>query len=61
MIKVENDVDAQYEEESVHMKIEEVYIPSAYYVEKTEPEVSFVFRCFCACSPMCFQFKSFLI
>jgi hypothetical protein len=43
-IKVENDVDVMSEEDCVGMKTEEVYIPSAFSVKKTEPEVSLVFR-----------------
>jgi hypothetical protein len=61
VIKVENDVDVWSEEDSVHMKIEEVYIPSAFCIEKPEPEVSLVFKCFCACVPMFFQFRSILV
>jgi hypothetical protein len=61
IIKVENDVDVQDEEGTFHMKIEEVYVPSAFCVEKPEPEVSLVFRCFCARVPTFCQFKSFSI
>jgi hypothetical protein len=61
IIKVENDVDTQSEEDSFHMKIEEVYVPSAFCIEKPEPEVSLVFRCFCACVPMFFQSRSFFV
>jgi hypothetical protein len=60
IIKIENDVGVQGEEDTFHMKIEEVYVPSAFCIEKPEPEVSLVFRCFCACVPMFCQFKSFL-
>lgn len=54
-------MDVQSEEDSVHMKIEEVYIPSSFCIEKPEPEVSLVFKCFCACVHMFFQCRSFLI
>jgi hypothetical protein len=43
-IKVENDVDVMSEEDSIGVKTEEVYIPSAFTVKKTEPGVSLVFR-----------------
>jgi hypothetical protein len=43
-IKVENDVDGMSEEDCVGVKTEEVYIPSAFSVKKTEPEVSLVSR-----------------
>lgn len=55
IIKIENDVDVQSDEDSIHMKIEEIYIPSAFCIEKPEPEVSLAFRCFYACVPMFFQ------
>jgi hypothetical protein len=53
IIKTENDVDVQSEEDSIHMKIEEVYVPSAFCIEKSEPEVSLFSRC-SACVPMFF-------
>jgi hypothetical protein len=43
-IKIENDVDVTSEEDCVGMKTEEVYIPSAFSVKKTEPQVSLVFK-----------------
>jgi hypothetical protein len=61
IIKIENDVDVQSEEDTFDMKIQEDYVPSAFCIEKPEPEVSLVFRWFCACVPMFCQFKLFLI
>jgi hypothetical protein len=43
IIKVENDVDVQGEEDSIDIKSDEVYIPSAFFARKAEPEVSHVF------------------
>jgi hypothetical protein len=43
MIKVENEVDVLSEEDSIGMKTDEVYIPSAVSIKKDEPNVSFVF------------------
>jgi hypothetical protein len=43
-IKVEKDMDVTSEEDSVGVKTEEVYIPSAYSAKKTDPEVSLFFR-----------------
>jgi hypothetical protein len=39
-IKVENDVGIVTEEDSVDLKSDEVYTPSAFCVEKAESEVS---------------------
>jgi hypothetical protein len=39
-IKVENDTDVESEEDSLVTKTHEVYLPSAFCVVKTEPEVS---------------------
>jgi hypothetical protein len=40
-IKVENDMDA--EEDFIIMRMDEFYIPSAFAVKTSEPEVSIVF------------------
>jgi hypothetical protein len=43
-------VDVLSEEEAVDLKSDEVYISSLSSLSvKTEPKVSFVFRCFCGC------------
>ena len=46
IIKVENDMDIVTEEDSIGIKFDEVYIPSAFCVEKAEPEVSLFCGCF---------------
>jgi hypothetical protein len=45
-VKLENDVDVQDEEYeyTVHMKIEEAYVPITFSIHKAEPEVSYVSR-----------------
>jgi hypothetical protein len=48
IVKEEDDVDV-LSEECIDMKFEEVFIPSAFPIEKVEPEVSPLCRCFCAC------------
>jgi hypothetical protein len=42
-IKVENDVDVVSGEDSIGVETEEFYVPSAFSVKKSEPEVSLVF------------------
>jgi hypothetical protein len=44
MIKVENDVDIQSEEDYVGTKTDDVYIPSTVSIENPEPEVSIVLK-----------------
>jgi hypothetical protein len=46
MMKVENDVDVQSEENSSDIKIHEVYVPSSFPIEEIKSEVSLVLGVF---------------
>lgn len=46
MMKVENDVDVQNEENSSDIKIHEVYVPSSFPIEEIKSEVSLVLGVF---------------
>jgi hypothetical protein len=48
VIKEEDDVD-DVSNGHIDMKFEEVYVPSAFPIEKFECEVSIAHKCFCAC------------
>lgn len=48
VIKEEDDED-DVSNDCIDMKFEEVYVPSAFPIEKVEPEVSLVRKCFRAC------------
>jgi hypothetical protein len=41
IIRVESDVDILSEDDSIGMHTDEVYIPSTFFIVKTEPKVSF--------------------
>jgi hypothetical protein len=46
MMKVENDMDVQSEENSSDIKIHEVYIPSSFPIEEIKSEVGLVLGLF---------------
>jgi hypothetical protein len=51
-IKVECDGDILSEKDHIGMKTDDVYMPSAWSIEKAEPEVvlfSNIYACVCAC------------
>jgi hypothetical protein len=60
-IKAESDVDV--EEDFIGTKMDEIYIPSAFSVKMTEPEVSLVFRFSSgtSCIVVCVLFMLFII
>jgi hypothetical protein len=57
IVRVEDDVDVQNEEDSIDLKSHIVYVPAVFSKEKTDPEVGLMFGCFyCSCSCVCLCF-----